>query len=199
MFPSWPSTKIVQVIMIRQKTWLPGSGAYFPYISIYKSLKIFFSETNGPISIQPGRNVSLVTLYKDCSSRHDSSKNMAARGRGLFFLYIYIENFKNLLVRNSWTKFNVTWQECCFGDLLPRLFKPSWYVKHHGPQWGRGLFFVYICIENFKILLVKYPRPISILLGWNVALVTLYQDCTSNHDSSKNMAAMGWGLFSLYI
>ena len=102
-----------------------GGGAYFPYISIYKTLKIFFSETNGPISIQLGRNVSLVTLYKDCSSRHDSSKNMAARGRGLFSLYIYIENFKNLHVRNSWTEFNVTWQECCFGDLLPRLFKLS--------------------------------------------------------------------------
>ena len=75
-----------------------GGRAYFPYISIYKTLKIFFSETNGPISIQLGRNVSLVTLYKDCSSRHDSSKNMATRGRGLFSLYIYIENFKNLLV-----------------------------------------------------------------------------------------------------
>ena len=134
-----------------------GGRAYFPYISIYKTLKIFFSETNGPISIQLGRNVSLVTLYKDCSSRHDSSKNIAARGRGLFSLYIYIENFKNLLVRNSWTEFNVTWQECCFGDLLPRLFKPSWYVKNHGPQRGRGLFFVYICIVNFKILIVTYP------------------------------------------
>ena len=142
MFPWWPSTKIVQIIMIRQKTWLPGAGLIFSIhcISIYKTLKIFFSETNGPISIQLGRNVSLVTLYKDCSSRHDSSKNMAARGRGLFSLYVYIENFKNLLVRNSWTKFNVTWQECCFGDLLPRLFKPSWYVKNHGPQGGGAYF-----------------------------------------------------------
>ena len=96
--------------------------AYFPYISIYKILKIFFSEINGPISIQLGRNVSLVTLYKDCSGPHDSSKIMAARG-GAYFPYI--ENFKNLLVRNSWTEFNVTWQECCFDDLLPRLFKPS--------------------------------------------------------------------------
>ena len=29
----WPSTKIVQAIMIHQKTWLPWGGAYFPYIS----------------------------------------------------------------------------------------------------------------------------------------------------------------------
>ena len=142
MFPWWPSTKIVQVIMIRQKTWLPGAGLIFPLYLYIKLKKIFFSETSGPISIQLGRNVSLVTLYKDCSSRHDSSKNIAARGQGLFSLYIYIDNLyiKNLLVRNSWTEFNVTWQECCFGDLLPRLFKPSWYVKNHGPQGGGAYF-----------------------------------------------------------
>ena len=34
MFLLWSSTKIVRVIWIRQKTWLPGGGAYFPYISI---------------------------------------------------------------------------------------------------------------------------------------------------------------------
>ena len=167
MFPCWPSTKIVQVIMIRQKTWLPGGWAYFPYISIYKSLKIFLSETNEPISISLGRNVSLVTLYQDCSSHHDLSKNMAARGWGIFSLYIHIENFKNLLLRNRWivhtlmirqkiwgrdlffvyicienfkillvrnhlTDFNITWQECCIGDPLPRLFKQSWFIKKHG-------------------------------------------------------------------
>ena len=98
MFLWWPSTKIVQAVMIHHKSWPLGGGAYFPYI----------------------------------------------------------ENFKNLLVRNSWTEFNVTWQECCFGDLLPRLFKPSWYQKPW-PTGGWGLFFIYICIENFKILLVTYP------------------------------------------
>ena len=128
-----------------------GGRAYFPYISIYKTLKIFFSETNGPISIQLGRNVSLVTLYKDCSSHHDSSKNIAARGRGLFSLYINIENFKNLLVRNSWTEFNVTWQECC------KIVQAFMICQKPWPPGGRGLFFVYICIENFKILIVTYP------------------------------------------
>ena len=34
MFLWYSSTKIVQAIWIRQKTWLPGGGAYFPYISI---------------------------------------------------------------------------------------------------------------------------------------------------------------------
>ena len=82
MFLWWPSTKIVQAGMIRQKTWPLGGGAYFPYI----------------------------------------------------------ENFKNLLVRNRWVEFIVTWQECCFGDPVPRLFKLSWYVKKHGRQ-GAGLIF----------------------------------------------------------
>ena len=97
-----------------------------------------------------------MTLYQDCSSRHDLSKNMATRGRGLFSLYIYIENFKNLLVRNSWTEFNVTWQECCFGDLLP-IVQAFMIRQKPWPTWGWGLFFIYICIENFKILLVTYP------------------------------------------
>ena len=34
MFPWWPFTKIVQVIVICQKTWPLAGGAYFPYISI---------------------------------------------------------------------------------------------------------------------------------------------------------------------
>ena len=135
-------------------------------------------------------------LYQDCSRHLDSSKNMAARGRGLFSLYIYIENFKksscqklldrfqynfaemflwlssrkivqaiwirqktwppgvrslfslyiyiekfkNLLVRNHWTDFNIILQKCSFGDALPRLFKPFGFVKKHG-RWGAGLIF----------------------------------------------------------
>ena len=94
-------------------------------------------------------------LYQDCSSHLDSSKNMAARGRGLFSLYINIENFKNLLVRIQWTDFNIILQKCSFGDPLPRLFKPFGFIKKHGRQGGRGLFSLYIYIENFKNLLVR--------------------------------------------
>ena len=58
----------------------------------------------------------------------------------LFSLYIYIENFKNLLVRNHWTDFNIILQKYSFGDPLPRLFKPFVFVKKHGRQ-GAGLIF----------------------------------------------------------
>ena len=57
---------------------------------------------------------------------------------------------------------------------------------------GGCLFSVYICVENFKILLVKY-----LLTDFSNDLVTLYQECSSNPGLSKNMAARGWGLFSL--
>ena len=102
-------------------------------------------------------------FYQDCSSHLDSSKNMSARGRGLFSLYIYIENFKTLLVRNHWTHFNIILQKCSFGDPLPRLFKPFGFVKKHGCQ-GRGLFSLYIYIENFKNLLVRNWTHFSIIL-----------------------------------
>ena len=137
-----------------------------------------------------------MTLYQDCSSRHDSSKNMAVRGRGIFFLYIYIENFKNLLVRNCWIEFNVTWQECCFGDLLPRL-RPHDTSKNMAVR-GRGLFSVYICIENFKILLVRKH-----LTDFNIT----WQECCfgdplsrlfKQHDSSKNMVTR-FGAYFPYI
>ena len=63
---------------------------------------------------------------------------MAARGRGLFSLYIYIEKFKNLLVRIHWTDFNIILQKCSFGD--PLGIKPVGFVKKHGRQ-GAGLIF----------------------------------------------------------
>ena len=83
---------------------------------------------------------------------------MAARRRGLFSLYSYIENFQNLLVRNHWTNFNIILQKCSFGDPLPRLFKPFGFVKKHGRQ-GVGLFSLYIYIENFQNLLVRNHCP----------------------------------------
>ena len=51
MFPCWPSTKIIQAVMIRQKIWPLVGRADFSYIPIQKNLKIFLPETTGPISI----------------------------------------------------------------------------------------------------------------------------------------------------
>ena len=132
--------RLFEPFRLVKKTWPPAGGAYFPYISILKNVKILLSETTEPISLQFCRNVPLVILYQECSSHLDLSKNMATRGQGLFSLYIYTENFKNLLVRNHWTDFNIILQKCSFGDSLPRLFKPFGFVKKYGRQ-GAGLIF----------------------------------------------------------
>ena len=63
---------------------------------------------------------------------------MAARERGLFSLYVCIENFKTLLVRNHWTDFHMILQKCSFGDPVARLFKPFGFVKKHGRQGVGG-------------------------------------------------------------
>ena len=144
-----------------------GRGLFSLYINIenFNDLLVRNHWTDFSITLQ---ECSFVTLYQDCSSRHDSSKNMAARGRGLISLYIYVENFKNLLVRNHWTDFIITWQKCFLVDPLPRLFKLSWFVKKPGRQ-GAGLIFpIYIYIENFKNLLVRnqYHHWTDFIITW---------------------------------
>ena len=125
-------------------------------------------------------------LLQDCSSHLDSSKNMAARGRGLFSLYIYIENFKNLLVRNHSTDFSIILQKCSLGEPLPRLFKPFGFVKKLGCQrrgwgWGGGgggeLIFPIYLYRKFKKS--SYQKPLE-WLQYNVAEMFLWWSCTKN-------------------
>ena len=104
------------------------------------------------------RNVSLVILYHDDSSCHDLSKNMAAKGRGLFSLYIYIEYFNDLLVRNHLTDFSITLQECFFCNPLPRLFKSMIHQKTWSP--GGGAIFPYISIYS-KLKKSSCQKPLD--------------------------------------
>ena len=84
-------------------------------------------------------------------------KTMATSGQGLFFLYICIDNFKNFLVRNHWTDFNIMLQKCFFGDPLPRLFKPFGFIKKHGHQ-GAGLIFPIYLYRNLEKFSCQEPR-----------------------------------------
>ena len=128
------------------------------------------SETTRQISIYFCRNVPLVILYQDCSSHLDLSKNMAARGRGLFSLYIYIENLKNLLVRNHWTDFHIILQKCSFDDSLPGLFKPFGFVKKHGRQEAGLIFPIYLFRKLKKS---SCQKPLDQLL-YNFAEIFLW-------------------------
>ena len=123
---------------------------------------------------------------------------MAARGRGLISLYIYIENFKNLLVRNHWTDFHIILQKCSFGDPLQRLFEPFGLVKKHGRK-GAGLISLYIYIEKCKNLLVRnHWTDFHIILqkcSFGDPLTRLFKP----FGFVKKHGHQGQGLFSLYI
>ena len=127
-----------------------GLFSLYIYIENLKNLLVLNHWTDFHIFGFLQKSVPLVTLYQDCSSHLDSSKNMAARGRGLFSLYYqYSQNYKNLLVRNHWTDFNIILQKCSFANPLPRLFKPFGFVKKHGRQ-GAGLIFPIYLYRKLK-------------------------------------------------
>ena len=128
MILGWSSFQVVQMVPLH-------------CISRSQELKIDFLTKNLKNLLVRNHWTDFNIILQKCSfgdplprllSHLDSSKNMAARGQGLFSLCIYIENFKNLLVKNHWTYFNVILQKCSFGDPLPRLFKPFGFVKKHG-------------------------------------------------------------------
>ena len=136
---------------------------------------------------------------------------MAASGPSLFSLCSYIENLKNLLVRNHWTDFHIILQKCSFGDPLPRLFKPFGFVKKHSRQggWGGGgggggagagagaglIFPIYLYRKLEKSSCQKLLDRFPYNFCRNVPLVILLQDCSSHLDSSKTgpRGGGGWG------
>ena len=140
MFLWWSSTKIVQAIWISQKTWPSGAGLIFP-IYLYRKLKK--SSCQKPLDWFPYNFAEMFLWWsstKIVQAIWIRRKTWPPGGRGLFSLYIYIENLKNLLVRNHWTDFHIILQKCSFGDPLPRLFKPFGFVKKHGRQGGLACF-----------------------------------------------------------
>ena len=121
-------------------------------------------------------------------------------GRGLFSLYICIENFKNLLVRNHWTDFHIILQKCFFGDPLARLFKPFGFVKKHGRRGVGVLIFPIYLYRKFKKS--SNQKPLE-RLQYNVAEMFLWWSCTKIVKAiwirQKKHCRQGRGLFSLYI
>ena len=124
---------------------------------------------------------------------------MAARGRGLFSLYFYIENFKNLLVRNQWTDFHILLQKCSFGDPLSRLFKPFGFVKKHGRQ-GAGLIFPIYLYRKLKESSCQKPDD---RFQYNFAEMFLWWSSTRIVQAiwicQKTWPPGGGAYFSLYI
>ena len=134
MILGWSPFKVVQMVLVR-------------FISRSQELKIDFLTKNLKNLLVRNHLTDFNIILQKCSfgdplprlfKPFGFVKKHGRQGAGLIFPIIYIENFKNLLVRNHWTDFNIILQKCSYGDPLPRLFKPFGFVKKHGRQ-GAGL------------------------------------------------------------
>ena len=151
----WFCTKIVQAIWICQKHGRQGAGLIFP---IYLYRKLENSSCQKPLDrfhYNLAKNVSMVTLYQDCSSNCDSSKNMAARGWSSFSLYIYIESLKNSSCQKPLDRFQYNLAEIFPWWPFTKIVQAVMICQKPWLLGRRGLFSLNICIENFKDLLVR--------------------------------------------
>ena len=140
MFLWWSSTKIVQAIWIRQKTGRQEAGLIFPMYLYRKLQKSSYQKPLDRFQYNFAEMFLRLSSTKIVQAIWIRQKSWSPGGGAYFPHIIYIENFKNLLVRNHWTNFNIILQKYSFGDPLPRLFKPFGFVRKHGRQ-GAGLIF----------------------------------------------------------
>ena len=140
MILGWSSFKVVQMVPVHCTSRSQELKIDFLTKNL-KNLLVRNHWTNFNIILQKcSFGDPLPRLFKPFGFVKKHGRRGWGGGRGLFSLYIYIENFKNLFFRNHWINFNIILQKCSFGDLLPRLFKPFGFVKKHGHQ-GAGLIF----------------------------------------------------------
>ena len=138
MILGWSSFKVVQMVPVHCISRSQELKIDFLTKNLKKNLLVRNHWTDFNIILQKcSFGDPLPRLFKPFGF----VKKHGRQGAGLIFpIYLYRKLFKNLLVRNHWTDFNIILQKCSFGDPLPRLFKPFGFVKKNGRQ-GAGLIF----------------------------------------------------------
>ena len=117
------------------------SHVYWHFLA-HQSQRLKVSYCDHPLSI------IIVVFFVYLSEQTNGHIIGVVHGTSLFSLYICLENFKNVLVRNHWTDFNTS-IPCSFSDPLPRLSSCHDSSKSMA-AWGRGLFSLYIYIKILK-------------------------------------------------
>ena len=101
----WSSTKIVQAIWIRQKTWPPGGGAYFPFISTVDSRYLDPSYLDPITYVELISKSRLFSLYIYCISASRMSNffyvDTSAISSIIFSPWIYFSQFLLPRISNS--------------------------------------------------------------------------------------------------
>ena len=177
MFLWWPSTRIVQTIMIGQKHGRQGMWHIFLcyiYMDNFKNLQDRFQYNISETFLFVTQSAKIVQDNDDLLKKNMARGSMGLnfpiyiyiQGLGLSFpIYIYIQgmglnfpiylpgiwNFPIYLCRIKTLKIFLSepdqFQKCSFGDPLPKLFKPSWFAKKHGCHGARIIFPIYPLVQ----------------------------------------------------
>ena len=152
--------------LVLSKTWPPGGGVIFPlylYRKLKKNLLVRNHWTDFHIILQKCFFIDpLPRLFKSFGF----VKKHGRQGTGpIFLIYLYRTIKKSSCQKPLNRFFNIILQKCFLFNPLPRLFKPSRFVKKNMAARGWGLFSLYIYIENFRKLLVRNHRT-DFIITW---------------------------------
>jgi hypothetical protein len=142
MFSMRSYTRVVIFMQIRQKTWPPCDFENSDW-SIFRN---FFSRTAEGIELKSGIYVPMNVFNMCCYClRHLKIQNSHQR-RSKFTLKPYGKQHFHLLLENSQTEFNQTWQRCFLWG--PK--KLSWFVLTRPTHWVLSL----LCIGQFVMPII---------------------------------------------
>ena len=143
---------------------------------------------------QTWQECSLDDPFQKLFTEFDSIKNSGYHGNEIEF---FKQFFKNLLLRNRSSDFEIISQECSLGDPLQKLFAKFWSIHKHGSgEWG--LLALY---GHEEILKKSSPKPLvrflnnftGMFLGW-----PFFKNCSRNFYPSVNMALVNGGFLPLW-
>ena len=158
MFLWWSSTKIVQAIWIRQKTWSLGGVAYFPYISIQKTLKIFLSETSGPFQYNFAEMLLRLSSTKIVQAIWIRQKTWPLGGVA-YFPYISIQKTLKIFLSETSGPFQYNFAEMLLRLSSTKIVQAIWIRQKTWPLGGVA-YFPYISIQKtLKIFLSETSGP----------------------------------------
>ena len=108
------------------------------------------------------------------------------------------EFFKNLLLWNRWSDFEIISQICSLGDPFQKLFAKFWSVKNMALVNGGFLHYTemkeFLKISSSLKLLARFWNNFTGDVPW----VTLFKNCSRNFDFVKKHGSGEWGLLALY-
>ena len=116
----------------------------------------------------PNRWANLDQTWQECSlggplqkllSQFDSIKNCDCNGQEMEF---FKQFFKNLLLWNPWSDFEIISQECSLGDPVKKLFAKFWSIqKHDYGEWSL------LALYGYEEILTKSSSLIPQVWFWN--------------------------------